>query len=178
MPDASFLADKPPRDSRRRADRLTSFQGSRFSPRSSPSSIGPSTCSRAASYSSRVSASRASPATRPVRPVPPFATSMRQLRRRYERSRRGSSRPPSSSSSSVACSASASSRESRSSTGGSPDELTGLLQVDAVLRDDHLQVLWGTAQVAAPLPVEDLGVVGVGLEYDAVLDEVEDRRVL
>ena len=50
----------------------SSIHGSRFSPRSRPSSTGPSSLSRAASYSSRLSASRASSAMRPVRPFRPL----------------------------------------------------------------------------------------------------------
>src|ERR687893_2287261 len=89
---------------------------------------------------------------------------MRQPRRRCARSSRGSS--PASSKGRTIC------------TEEPLEELTGFLQVDAVLRDDHLQVIRGTAQSAPPLAVEDVGVVGVRPEHDAVLDEVQDRRVL
>src|SRR3712207_831226 len=139
--------------------------------------MGPSAWSRAASYSSRLSASRARWAMCPVSPVPPLAARLRQPRRRYERSSSGSSRPPSSSSSSTACSASASSGESRSSTGESPDRLTDLLQVDAVLGDDEVQVSRGAAYAATPRAVEDVGFAGVGLGEDAVLRRGQSRRV-
>jgi hypothetical protein len=138
--------------------------------------MGPSARSRVASYSSREFASLASLATRPVSPVPPLAASMRQARSRYERSSSGSLRPPSSNSSSAAHRASAASRGS--STEGPPGELTGLLHVDAVLGDDHVQVVWGAPHEAPPLAVEDLGVASVGPEQDAFFYLVKDCGVL
>src|SRR3712207_6759277 len=152
--------------------------GSRFSGRSSPSRMGPSICSRAASYSSRVPACRARSAIRPVRPVPPLAARMRQPRSRYARSNRGSAVPASSRLSSAACSASASSRDMVSSTGRPPCWLTVLLQVDAVLGYYHLEVVWGCAQVPPPLAVEDIRAAGVRPEHYSVLHQIEYGRVL
>src|SRR5918995_4817024 len=154
------------------------IHGSRFSPRSRPSSTGPSSLSRAASYSSRLYASRARSAMRPVRPLPPFAASMRQPRNLYECSRRGSCSPLSRERSRSACSASASSRGSRNSTAGSLCKLAYFLQVDPVLRDHHLQVFRRAPQIVAPLAVEDLRVSGVGFQDYAIFRLLEHRGML
>src|ERR671917_1283468 len=94
------------------------------------------------------------------------------------RSRCGSSSPPSSRPSRSVCSALASPRERRSSTTLLSGKLADLLQVDAVLGYYHLQVRWRSAQVAAPLPVEDLRVLGVGFEYYSLFGLVQHGRVL
>src|SRR5215204_380880 len=56
--------------------------------------------------------------------------------------------------------------------------LADFLQVDPVLRDHHLQVVRRAAQVRAPLAVEDLGAVGIGLEDYAIFRLVEHRGML
>src|ERR687890_2726 len=52
------------------------------------------------------------------------------------------------------------------------------LEVDAVLRDDDLQVLRIALKVRAPLVGEDLGLVGIRPEHYAHVVRLKDHRML